>query len=379
MKHKMVKNTIALVVLAMVTFQCGKEPQQREPTSLRTLNENIVRLTSVQIKNAEIVLGKPVVRSMRTTLKINGIVDVAPTNRVYVSNPFGGFIKKIDLLPGSRINRGDLLVVMEDPQYIQMQQDYLMAKTRMEFLQKDYERQQNLNSDKSISDKAFQQTSSEYASQKILVKSLAEKLRLINIKPEKLDEEKITRSVSIYSPIQGYVSAVNASVGKYVNSTEALFELTDENELHASLNVFEKDLPYISVGQKIKISSPSRPDKQYIATVHTINRSLSPDRSSEVHCDFNNADKDLFPGMFISADLAIAEGEVQAVPEESIVSWDNKKFIFTQSANDQFEMTPVELGKTDEGFAEVLTDLEGKQLVVKNAYSLLMKLKNSEE
>ena len=154
---------MTLVFLALLTFQCSKEPIQEEQIAPRTLNDNIVQLTSAQMKNADIVMGKPIVRAMSTTIRINGVVDVAPTNRVYVSNPFGGFVKQIDLLPGSRIKRGELLVVMEDPLYIQMQQDYLMSKTRLRFLQLDYERQQNLNSDKSISDKAFQQTSSEYA------------------------------------------------------------------------------------------------------------------------------------------------------------------------------------------------------------------------
>ncbi len=379
MKKTMIKNSVALALLAMLTFQCSYAPKQEERLSPEQSNVNLVSLTSVQIKNAEIALGKPVLRSMKAIIKLNGVVDVAPADRVYVSNPFGGFVKKLDLYPGSHVKRGALLVVMEDPQYIQMQQDYLMAKTRLKYLALDFERQQNLNTDKSISDKTFQQTTSEYTSQKILVKSLEEKLRLINIAPEKLNEEKISRSINLYSPIEGYVSAINASIGKYVTSTESLFELTDEKTLHASLNVFEKDLPQLSVGQRIKITSPARPGKEYFATIHTINRSIAADRSSEVHCDFDKPDKDLLPGMFISADLAIAEDEVQAVPEEAIVNWENKQFVFTHNGSDQFEMTPVKIGKVYDGYAEVLTDLEDKQLVIKNAYSLLMKLKNSEE
>ena len=378
-KETMIKNSLALALLAMLTFQCSNEPKQDERLLPDQSNSNLVRLTSVQIKNAEIALGKPVLKSMKSTIKVNGVVDVAPANRVYVSNPFGGFVKKLDLYPGSKVKRGSLLVVMEDPQYIQMQQDYLMAKTRLKFLELDFERQQNLNTDKSISDKTFQQASSEYTSQKIVVKSLEEKLRLINIAPEKLNEEKISRSVNIYSPIEGYVSGINASVGKYVNSTETLFELTDENTLHASLSVFEKDLPFLAAGQKIKITSPARPGKEYFATIHTINRSINADRSSEIHCDFERPDKDLFPGMFISADMAISEGEVQSVPEDAIVNWENKQYVFTKYGSDQFEMTPVEIGKIYDGYAEVLTDLEGKEVVTKNAYSLLMKLKNSEE
>lgn len=377
-EKEMIKNSITLVLFGLLAIQCSK-PSQEGQSALQPMTGNVVRLTAAQIKNADIVLGRPERRTMRTTIKVNGVVDVAPTNRVYVSNPFGGYVKKLTLVPGSRVNRGDLLVVMEDPQYVQMQQDYLMAKTRMKFLQLDYERQQNLNSDKSVSDKIFQQTSSEYTSQKILVKSLEEKLKLLNIQPEQLNEDKITRVVNLYSPIHGYISAVNASVGKYISSTESLFELTDENKLHASLSVFEKDLPNVTVGRKIKITTPSRPDKQYTATVHTINRSLTPDRLSEVHCDFDNPDKNLFPGMFIDADLSVEEAEVQAVPEESVVSWGNQRFVFTSTGGDQFEMTPVEIGRVYEGFAEVRTDLKDKQLVTRNAYTLLMKLKNTEE
>jgi len=375
---KMMKSNIGLLIISAMTFQCSNEPKKGEQMKMSE-DEKVVTLTVAQIKHAEIIIGEPIVLKMSTTIKVNGVVDVAPANRVYVSNPFGGFIKSMKLLPGTYVKRGDVLVVMEDPQYIQMQQDYLMAKSRLEFLALDYKRQEDLNTDKSISDKSFQQTSSEYTSQKILVKSFYEKLKLININPESLNEDNITREVYIYSPIQGYVSAANASIGKYVNSTEALFELTDEKSLHASLTVFEKDVNSVSVGQKLKITTSSRPNKQYTATVHAINRSLSTDRSSEVHCDFDISDKELFPGMFVNAELSINTEETQAVPEEAIVSWDNKRFVFAKTNTDQFEMIPIDIGKASDGYVEVITDLKDKKLVMKNAYSLLMKLKTSED
>lgn len=374
-------NILVTVMLSGVLFmQCENDRNKEADTSdAVTGNQNVVQLTVVQLKNAEISVGKPQLRTVDATIRINGTVDVSPASKVYVSNPFGGFVKRMEVLPGTKVKKGQLLVTMEDPQYIQLQQDYLMAKSRLKFLELDYKRQQDLNADKSISDKAFQQVSSEYSSQKVLVKSLDEKLRLINIHPDRLNEETLTRTINLYAPIGGYVSAVQASVGKYTNSTETLFELTDENALHASLTVFEKDLPYITIGQKLKITSPAQPGKHYIATVHTINRSVSQDRSSEIHCDFDKPDKNLFPGMFISADLSIEEAEVLTVPEDAVVTWANKHFIFQTKGQGEFEMIPVETGKASNGFIEIQDDIRNVQLVTRNAYSLLMQLKGGGE
>jgi cobalt-zinc-cadmium efflux system membrane fusion protein len=370
-----------IMIFTALLIQCTSEVQNSESNvdPEMSAKPDIIRLTSAQLKNAEIEVGEPVTRKVSTTIKLTGEIDVSPENKVFVSNPFGGFVRATKMLPGTRVKRGDLLVTMEDPGYIQMQQDYLMARSRLRFLELDYKRQQDLNSDKSISDKVFQQTTAEYTSQKILLRSLEEKLRLININSAALSEDNISRMVKIYAPMNGYVSAVYANVGKYSNSTDPLLELTDESALHASLTVFEKDLRHIAVGQRLKVKSPLRPDKEYLAEVHCINRSLTSDRTSEVHCDIENQDSDLFPGMFISADLAIAEAEVLAVQEDAVVSWDHQQFVFVANRKDEFQMTPIGTGMSSDGFVELQDNLKGKAVVTRNAYSLLMKLKNSDE
>lgn len=368
-------------VITSLFASCNRQHEKEEPETPSQMSESadVVRLTSVQMKNAEIAVGKPVTRKVNAAIKLNGVVEVSPGNKLFISNPFGGFVKSTMILPGTKVKRGDVLLTMEDPKYIEMQQDYLMAKSRLRFLELDHTRQQELNRDKSISDKVYQQTVAEYTSQKILVKSLEEKLRLININPAELSETNISRIIKIYAPIDGYVSAGHVSIGRYSNPTDVLLELTDEKVLHASLTVFEKDLPYVEVGQRLKIKTPSRLGEEYIATVHTINRSLGAERSSEVHCDFENQDKRLHPGMFITAELAVDEAEVVAVPEDAVVSWDNKRFVFIANDNETFQMMPVETGMNSDGFIEVKNDIGDKTIVTKNAYSLLMKLKSSDE
>lgn len=373
------KNIGIAAILSLAMFSCSREIKEQEQSVQQSLQPNVVKLTSAQKKNAEITVGKPVIKEMNSTIRVTGVIDVPPSNRVYISNPFGGFVKEMNLVPGTRVRKGEILAVMEDPQYIQLQQDYLMAKNRLEFLEIDFTRQQDLNSDKSISDKAFQQVSSEYSGQKILVRSLYEKLKLININPDQLTGNRISRSVNLYSPIQGYLSAVNVSIGKYVNPTDVLFEVVDERNLHVSLTVFEKDLPSISPGQTLRVESSSGRGKEYLATVHTINKTLGEDRSSEIHCDLIRNYPDLYPGMFVTAVLSINNADVLTVPEESVVTWENENFIFTETSNEEYVMTPVELGMSSGGFVEIKTDLQSRNLVTRNAYSLLMKLKSNEE
>lgn len=364
--------------LSLLLFSCKKEAAQTDSATAGTEN-NIVQLTPEQIKNAEIVIGQPQQKDMSTTIRLNGVIEVPPANKISVSNPFGGYIKKMNLLPGTRIKQGDMLIVMEDPQYIQLQQDYLMAKSKLEFLNKDFLRQRDLNADKSTSDKTFQQASSDYMSQKILTKALHEKLKLININPDQLDETSLSGSVTLRSPINGYVAGIYVNVGKYVSPTDVLLLLVDESKLHVSLTAFEKDMALINLGQKVNVYSNVQPQKNYIARVHLINKSLSDERTSEIHCDLENADKELLPGMFVTAEIELMNNEVISVPEDAIVSWENEYYVFIEKSTGLFTMYPVEIGMTTNGFTELKNVMTTQKLVVKNAYSLLMKMKSTQE
>jgi len=372
------KRIVFALSVGLLLFSCKKEVEQNN-TATPGLENNIVQLTSEQIKNAEIVVGQPQQRDMSTTIRLNGVIEVPPANKISVSNPFGGYIKKMNLLPGTRVKKGDMLVIMEDPQYIQLQQDYLMAKNKEEFLSKDFLRQRDLNADKSVSDKTFQQASSDYMGQKILTKALNEKLKLIHINPDELDETSLSGSVTLRSPINGYVAAIYVNVGKYVSPTDVLLLLVDESKLHVSLTAFEKDIALIVLGQKVNVYSNVHPQKNYTARVHLINKSLNDERTSEIHCDLENADKDLLPGMFVTAEIQLKNSEVISVPEDAIVSWENKYYVFIEKSTGVFNIYPVEIGMTTNGFTELKNISITQNLVVKNAYSLLMKIKSTQE
>ena len=373
----------ALIVLSNIACKnAGEQKDTKQQTAAsKNVPENtdVVSLTTDQIKNAGIVTGTVEDKEMHSTLKVSGVVEVPPANIVSISVPLGGYVKRTDLIPGQKISKGMILATLEDQQYIQLQQDYLTAKSRLQYLEADYARQKGLNETKATSDKIFQQAQSDFNSQKILMKSLAEKLRLIGINPEMLNENNISRSIQLYSPINGHVTSVNVNIGKYVSPTDVLFELINPDDLHLTLTVFENNASRISVGQKIICSTNAKPDVQYAATVHFITPYIGDERSTEVHCDFDKRNNGLLPGTFINATIELNNAKVTAVPEDAVVKWENKNYVFTAENNNQFKMLAVETGGSDNGYIEIKSSLPSGKIVTRNAYTILMKMKNNGE
>lgn len=349
------------------------------PAAVSSKDENVVTLTDAQLKNATVVTTVLSLQKISSVLKLNGMIDVPPQNLVSVSIPLGGYLKSSSLLPGKPVSKGQVIAVIENPQFIQLQQDYLMAKSKNHFAQLDYNRQKTLNQSQATSDKVMQQAQSEMNSQKILMTSLAQQLRLININPESLNSGNIQKSVPVYSSINGFVSKVNVNIGKYVNPSDVLFELINPDDIHLNLKVYEKDLANLKKGQRFSAYTNAEPDKKYYGEILLISKDVNPGGWAEVHCHFEKYDQSLVPGMYMNAEIETSTSFSNAVPEESIVNFEGKDFVFVEEKKQTYRLTPVTLGETENGFVQIKNadDFKNKKIVIRNAYTLLMKLKNT--
>ena len=155
------------------------------------------------------------------------------------------------LLPGTPVKKGEVLAVLEDQLYINLQQEYLLTKTKMALAEKEYNRQNIMYQSQATSDKILQQSENDLQILKINLNAMSEKLKIIHIDPGKLSETTISSKVYLYSPIQGFVTHVNVNIGKYVNPTEVLFELVNPADIHLNLKVFEKDIPHLYINQEV--------------------------------------------------------------------------------------------------------------------------------
>lgn len=371
------KTYISAIFGLLFLVSCHDKKEQQNTAEVKN-QENSIQLTAEQVKNAGLIIGTPEERTVKGILELQGTVTVPPKSVVSVSIPLGGYIKKTDLMAGMHVRKGQLLAVVEDMQYIQLQQDYLTAKEKFQLAKSEYDRQKELNAKKASSDKLYEQTATEMQTQRIYMSSLAQKLSLLGINVKTLSASNISKTVSIVSPINGLVSKINVNVGKYIAPTDMLFELLEMSDIVLVMNAFEKDVHLLSVGQTVTAFTNAKRSKKYTAKIAYINQSLNDDRAAEVVCKVNQYDNSLIPGLFINAEAEFENEKAITVPEDAVVRWQGKFFVFALSGNNQYKMVAVEPGTTTDGFRQIKSSAIDKssKIVTKNAYTLLMTFMN---
>ena len=263
-----------------------------------------------------------------------------------------------------------------------MQQDYLFAKSNLQYAKQDYSRQKDLNANKASSDKVTQKAFNESQNQNIMMKGMAQKLTAVGVNPGSLNANTIRRTFAVKSPISGYISTVNVNIGQYVSPVDKMFEIVNTGDLHLALKVFEKDLNKIKTGQKVFAFTNQNPTKKYEARVFIIGKDFSADRSVLVHCHFVDDSLALLPGTFMNAEMEADSEEGIVIPDDAIITWEEKQYVFEEIQPKTYKMFPVEIGNSENGFTQLLNVKEEntkKKFVTKGAYQLLMALKNVEE
>lgn len=387
MKINTIKNQFIPIFGLLILMGCGNKPNEEETTLVQVENNTIVTLNAAQYKNAAIELGLIEQKELSNVLQVNGKTDVPPQHLISISAPLGGFVHSTELLEGTKVKKGQVLVVLENMEYVQLQQDYIDKKSNLAFLEAEFNRQEALNKQNVNSEKVMQQTTSNYLSMKAQVKGLQEKLALLGINTANFTEKDISRKITIYSPIDGYVSDVNVNIGKYVLPNEIMFEIVNTAHLHAELIVFEKDIANLKVGQPIRLFFSNQNNNERSAKVYLIGRKINADRSVLVHAHLDEEDENLLPGMFLTAKIELNKHKVNAVPTDAIVTFEDKDFIFIAKETNNtafiFEMVEVKKGNSELGFTEInfvdsIINIQTK-IATKGAYALLSVLKNSEE
>ncbi len=377
------KNRIRLLLLLTVFWAaCSKKDKSIQTTTVQPTEIAHVSLSQEQQKLLGIVLGQPILRSMNGTLKANGMLDVPPQNMVTVSAPLGGFVKSTELLQGMKVKKGQTVIVLQHPDYIQLQEDYLTSKNQLEFLSLEYKRQEELSKENVTAAKALQQAKSNYFGTKAKVQGLRAKLKLININPQELENGEIQNTISIPSPISGFVTEVNVNIGMHVNPTDVLFKIIDTEHLHAEAQVFEKDVPRLKIGQQVRVYL-SNENKERLAKVFLIGKEITAERTVRVHCHLEGEDPSLIPGLYFKALIETDPQQVTTLPNEAVVDFENKQYVFVEQKAGvlEYEMIEISKLKSEEDFTEVAlpSSIAGRKIVLKGTYALLSILKNTEE
>jgi len=389
---------ISLLILTTIFMVgCGNKDSEKtessEGTSIKeeqpvANGSKQITFTKDQYNLAGIETGAIEMRNLSNIIKLNGAIDVEPESMASVSAPLGGYLKTAGRLPGEKIKKGQVLATIENPEFIQIQQGYLESLSRLQFLEEEFNRQKKLREEDINSAKTFQQVSSDYKITQGRVKAYEQQLALAGISKSSVQNGNITRTANLFAPISGYIKESNVNIGDYVSPQDLLFELVNLNDIHLALNAFEKDLGKIEVGQTVKFSLSNDNTFNRTAKVFLMGKATGSDRMTPVHCHINKEnEKGLLPGMYVKAWVESGTDKQNAIPSEALVQYQGNDFVILQTEETEdgytFKLEQVKKGIEQEGytaitFAEAAT-IQNFKPVVKNAYSILSALRNSEE
>lgn len=368
-------------LLLLASCSPKTETKISDETTTGIMKEGTYDLTLKQFQASNMELRKLEMGSFHEVVKASGMFDVPPENRAEVSCYFGGTVKDIGLLPGEHVKKGEVLFVLENPEYVQMQQDFLEAKGQLSYLKSDYERQKNLVQDNVTSQKNYLKAESDYTVTSVKVESLSKKLTLMNINPNTLTLENMRTTVTVLSPINGYVTEVAISRGAFLNPSTLAVSIVDTDHLHLELNIFEKDLAKVKIGQPIQFRIQNDKSNYSEAVVHLVNKTVDTEKRTvgiHGHLPDEKAGGMFSPGMYVEADIYTSSSSRMSLPQNALVEVERKYYVLVlASATDAsytFVKREVQTGLTNDSHIEILNTQDFKnntQFLVKGAFNLI--------
>lgn len=359
------KNYLLLMASCLLLISCGSKennPQEEEQkVTTDELEQTIASLTVEQIKTVGIQYGTIEQKQLTATLKANGALRVPNNNKANVTSLYGGVVKSINVQLGDFVKKGQVIATIANPQFIQLQEEYLSTSSKITFAEQEVARQKELNEGNAGALKNYQSANADLKAMRTRRASLQQQIQLMGINPNSLNNGNLRSALSVTSPINGTVSNVFSKIGSYVDVSSPVAEIVDNSQLHLDLNVFEKDLPMLKVGQIIHFTLTNNAINEYDSKIYSIGTSFENDsKSIPVHATVTGNKSGLIDGMNITAIVSLNNVTTDAVPNDAIVSADGKDYIFVVTNKQAKEIKP------EEGEVANEAETKGKEKVAKN-------------
>ncbi|MDH7912037.1 efflux RND transporter periplasmic adaptor subunit [Winogradskyella sp. SYSU M77433] len=401
-------NILMLALTLSIFFGCKENPAAGEDASSETATTNTeegenhgeegdeeeggmrsVHLSEMKFNSLGIKVDTLPKKALSGIVEANGQLEVPPQYEATVTAILGGNITSIKVIEGDKVNKGQVLAYLSHPNLTRMQSDYINAYSRMQFLEKEFERQKRLYEAEVGSGKSFQQTQSDYQSVQGEVRGYESQLRQLNLNASQVRDGELYEYIPVVSPIGGYIEKVKVQIGQYVEPQTSMFMVVDNEHVHADLMVFEKDIYKVKEGQKIAFTLESVPGSNLTGEIYSVGKQFEQNpKAVHVHAEIDNKEDFLIPGMYINGKIRTGEEAVPALPEEAIIEEEGNPYIFTaqkhqEDGETEWELKPVQVrtGINEDGWVEIklLEPLpEGTLVAYNNAYYLVSEMQKSQ-
>ena len=307
----------------------AKEEGHSEEEHGEEAHSDEIELTEQQMKAVDIQIGKIEEKNLTAVVKASGQLAVPPQNEAKVNLLSGGIIRRISVLEGQKVKKGQVLAIIENQDMIRLQQDYLSSKNGFSFVDAEYKRQQQLKAADAGTGKSFQLAEANYHAEQSKIKALERQLQQLGISPSRVSSGKITSEIPVIAPIAGTIGTIAVTTGAFIQPGTSLMDIVDNSKIHADLLVYEKDLFKVHIGQKVSFRLTNQENQQIEGVLNGINKSFEDDTKGViVHAVITRPLSNLIPGMYVTGLISVGTALAPAVPIDAVVKAEGKEYIF---------------------------------------------------
>ncbi|MBN1951122.1 MAG: efflux RND transporter periplasmic adaptor subunit [Bacteroidales bacterium] len=370
----MLNKKVFRIVIPVIILMAGCGDKNQETPSEGAAGEALgITLTDAQIEVSKIETGTISRILLHDKVECNGTIEACAENQAIVAPIMKGYLKNLHVHMGEYVRKGDVLATLSHPDYIRIQEEYLETKSQYEYFKEDFKRQGELSIDQATSIKKMQEAQNEYRKTEARLFALKHQLQFLGLDPENVHVESMIPEIELKSPINGYISAINATIGMLCREESTIFKIIGDGLPILHLKVFETDANKIAPGQSINFVLLNDPDKTYTALLKSSTHNLDENNIVNIHASLTDKDQNFIPGMFVKAEILVKSDSVYALPAQGVHIENNTGFIYEQVADNQFKSLEVKIGRTENEWVEIKSLPEGAlkaNYVVRGAYEM---------
>lgn len=397
-----ISNSLIFAILLLLAVGCHNAPAsggEHEHAAEHSDEDNHdgCELSREQMQAVGIELGEISRMNLGASLRATGELAVDPQDEASVVPLTAGIVKQILVKQGDKVAKGQTVAYVEIVELIGLQQEYFAAKQEEVLARQELERQNALAAAGAGIKKNLQQAAANAQIASAKTTMLAKQLALYGIAAARLTQEKAVTAVPLMAPVSGIVTQVLGTTGSYADAQTPLMKIVNNSAIYAKLRIFEKDLADLAAGEQVELCLTNRPDIVLQGEVVSIIQAVEQDTKALTARVRIKSPKDviLTPQMPVIGVIAGGKSEVDALPDEAIVSAEGRNYVFVLEEDEHeahehghdkdeelahFKKIEVITGVKERGYTEVkfLSAPHGKdakhpsylRFVIKNAFYL---------
>jgi len=341
-------------------------------------NAELFTIPQEQMAHVQVLAVQPT--TLPRSLRLTGAVAYNSFRTTPVITQVSGPVSRVVVVPGQKVQKGQPLLYVASPDYSQLRTNYLKAKDAYALAQKAYARARDLYEHKAIAEQNLEQAQSVEVQASGDLASAQAALKVMGITdPDALVQAPPSFEVPVRAPISGEVVEQDVSAGQLIQpGTTQCFMISDTGSVWVLVNIYQKDLPYVRVGDTVTIQTDTYPEV-FHGRISYVAASLDPNtRTLQARIETNNPGAKLKKDMYVVA--TVNAGTIPnaiALPDAAVLrDSENQPFVYAAAGSNQFGRRAVTLGESLNGQTQITSGLKAGDQVIGNG-SLFLQFANS--